>query len=461
MGCVYLRGRVWWIKYRDSNAEMAYEATRARTKAEAREILRELEGRVFRQRRGLEPRSLNPEEWTVADLMQWWLANYSERSESHGSNVGTVRNHILSSAIATKRLEQVGTGDVERLLNEKGRCLSPGTVNHVRAFLVRAFNKARKAQKWLGGNPAEQTETRRVPERIASILAPEEVFPFFAALAPTQRPVFATAILAGLRKGELCGLQKSDVDLVRRLLFVRRSYERPSTKSMKQRVVRIPDELVPFLEQALAQFPGPWLFPDDSGAMRTKTWQPEDILRRALKRAGIVTGYTHKCRRKGCGHEEAHADPESRRCPRCRFLLWPKAHVREIRFHDLRHTYASVLLMLGANLVSVQKLLGHSDPKITERRYGHLLPEFMAAEVNRLRFGLGALATASAGRNSLDFAASLSPAVTPGLQSAHREEEEAGTPPKSGTIPASLMAGCTGLEPVASGVTGRRYNRLN
>jgi len=39
----------------------------------------------------------------------------------------------------------------------------------------------------------------------------------------------------------------------------------------------------------------------------------------------------------------------------------------------------------------VQKLLGHSDPKITERRCGHLLPEFMSAELNRLRFGLGTL----------------------------------------------------------------------
>jgi len=165
----------------------------------------------------------------------------------------------------------------------------------------------------------------------------------------------------------------------------------------------------------------------------------------------------------GCGHEEANTDPEPRRCPRHRFLLWPKAHVREIWLHNLRHAhaYASVLLMLGANLVSVQKLLGHSDPKITERRYGHLLPEFMATEVNRLRFGLGALATASAGRNSLDVATDLPPAVTPGLQSPHWQEEEAGTSPQSGTIPASLMAGCTGLEPVASGVTGRRYNRLN
>jgi integrase len=67
---------------------------------------------------------------------------------------------------------------------------------------------------------------------------------------------------------------------------------------------------VPFIEYALATFPGPWLFHDDAGEMRAKSWQPEDILRRALKRAGIVTGYTHKCRRRGCGHAEEHADAE-------------------------------------------------------------------------------------------------------------------------------------------------------
>jgi hypothetical protein len=49
-----------------------------------------------------------------------------------------------------------------------------------------------------------------------------------------------------------------------------------------------------------------------------------------------------------------------------------------------------MLLMSGASLVSVQRLLGHSE--ITERRYGHLLPDFMAAEGNRLRFGLDRLA---------------------------------------------------------------------
>jgi hypothetical protein len=104
--------------------------------------------------------------------------------------------------------------------------------------------------------------------------------------------------------------------------------------------------------------------------------------------------------------------------------LWPKGQVRDIRFHDMRHTYASVLLMLGANLVSVQKLLGHSDPKITERRYGHMLPEFMSAEVNRLRFGLDRLAPA--GSASQDFASPRSQLGTIWAQSGTPEAEEAG-----------------------------------
>ena len=442
MGCTYRRGHAWWIKYRDAAGETRYERTPARTRAEARVLLREVEERVFRQERGLAPLTLNPEGWTVADLLRWWLDTYSSQSESHAKNEGSIRANLLSSRLAARRLEQVGPGDVESLLVEKDRALAPDTVNHVRSFLVRAFNKARKAQKWLGGNPAEETDTRKVPDRIPTILAPDEVFPFFGALAVDQRPVFATAILAGLRKGELCGLQKSDVDLAHRLLYVRRSYARPFPKSRKQRAVRIPEELVPFLDHALATFAGAWLFPDETGAMRTKTWQPEDILRRALKRAGIVTGYTHKCRRKGCGHEEAHPDCERRRCPRCGFALWPKGHVRAIRFHDLRHTYASVLLMLGANLVSVQKLLGHSDPKITERRYGHLLPEFMSAEVNRLRFGLDRLAPART--NSPELPALRSRAVTPGLQTEPPSDEEAGTPRISPSDSGLLFGGVYG-----------------
>jgi hypothetical protein len=76
---------------------------------------------------------------------------------------------------------------------------------------------------------------------------------------------------------------------------------------------------------------------------------------------------------------------------------------------------------------------------ITERRYGHLLPEFMSAEVHRLRFGLDQLAPTSA--RSQPFAGVGSPAVTLELQSEGESDEEAGTPRISPSDPGLLLGG--------------------
>jgi integrase-like protein len=91
--------------------------------------------------------------------------------------------------------------------------------------------------------------------------------------------------------------------------------------------------------------------------------------------------------RKSCGLRllGERSDAELRLCSKCFSSSGRRATVRYIRFRDLRHTCASVLLMFGANLTSVQRLLGHSDPTITERRYAHLLPEVIKRGT-RLRF---------------------------------------------------------------------------
>ena len=470
MGTVYPYKQGWRFKYKDGGGSWQTVTTKAETKAQAKAEMKEKELEAERQRLGLVPLSLNPEGWTVADLMAWWLDSYSIHKESHARNVGTVRRHIIESRLASKRLEHVIPGDIEQLLQLKDGDLAPGTVNHVRQFLVIAFNKAKRAGKWFGSNPAEEVETRRVLESVIDILKPEEVLSFFLQLEVDQCVVFAAAISSGLRKGEICGLLKADLDLPRCLLIARHSYERPFPKSKKQRVVRIPEEFVTFYAYALKTYPGRWLFPHRDGTMRDRTWQPEDILRRALKRAGIVAGFSHVCRRKSCRYTEERPDAEVRPCPRCGYKLWPKGITRRIRFHDMRHTYASFLLMLGANLVSVQKLLGHSDPKITERRYGHLLPDFMKSEVDRLRFGLDELAPVlPAMGGELERGSRTSPGVgalgrqfgIPLVSAGPSGKKEAGAPRESRGVPASYVAGCTGLEPVASGVTGRRYNRLN
>jgi len=111
--------------------------------------------------------------------------------------------------------------------------------------------------------------------------------------------------------------------------------------------------------------------------------------------------------------------------------------------------------MSGANLVSVQKLLGHSNPKITAETYAHLAPDYLLAEVNLLRFGVDHLAPVA--KTSQRLAAASTIRVTPELQSASDPAGEAGPPslvPEG--FPASEMVGCTGLEPVASGVTGSK-----
>jgi len=150
----------------------------------------------------------------------------------------------------------------------------------------------------------------------------------------------------------------------------------------------IADELLPFLKNAVETAPGELVFPNIDSSMLSQHTPLEDVLRRAMKNAGLVTGYRHVCRVKGCGHADEAGDDTLRRCPAHGHKLWVKALVRPIRFHSLRHTTAGLLLMSGAGIAAVQRVLRHSNPQITMSVYGHLAPEFLRTEVNRLQFGL-------------------------------------------------------------------------
>jgi integrase len=72
-------------------------------------------------------------------------------------------------------------------------------------------------------------------------------------------------------------------------------------------------------------------------------------------------------------------------CPSAsRRKLWPKAQVRPIRWHDLRHTTASLLKAAGVHLVDAQRILRHSDPRITQEVYTHVDLEQLRSAVNRM-----------------------------------------------------------------------------
>ena len=388
MASVYGRGEKWYIRYRDNRGRWRAKVCSARTKSEAKRLAMELDRQQERQRLGLEP--LPPEDGggSVRDLLLWWLETYSKAAPSHEKNVYTIEKHFLQSSLADLRLVQLAPGHIESFLQDRAETHSPQTLNHLRRFILTAFNCARRAGRFLGSNPAETVARRKVPKKKPDFLLVEEVPLLLNALRWRWRPLFATAIFTGLRKGELLGLRKSDLHFGNRLIMVSRSYDRETNKGQCEEAIPMAAELVPFLELAVQESPSELVFPRADGSMMAEDVNLEHVLRRALARAGMVTGYLHVCRKKNCGYEEAAGDSGERRCPTDGMRLWPKAKQRPIRFHDLRHTTASLLLMSGANPAAVQRILRHSDPRITTEVYGHLLPGYLREEIDRLSFGV-------------------------------------------------------------------------
>ena len=104
---------------------------------------------------------------------------------------------------------------------------------------------------------------------------------------------------------------------------------------------------------------------------------------------------------------------------------------RKLRFHHLRHTTASLLLVQGADLAAVQRIMRHQDPRITTEVYGHLAPEYLRAEVDRLTFG-----------------PEVTQFATPLLRPASTPKKKAGNPRTNPEgLPAFSLERETGFEP--------------
>jgi integrase len=378
---------IWraWVKDA-AGINQKVQLTEARTREEAKRLEGELRMKARRQREGLDPLPSDPR-LTVGVLLKWWIDTYVAGRTSERQERDRFRLYFETARLSQLPVSRLDPTHIENFLQGWSAKLGPESINKLRAMLRTAWNKGRKAGLLHGENPTRDVDRRKVPKRAPAFHEAHEVPRLLAQLSPVDRNIAATALYAGLRKGELFGLEKRDVDLNRRLLTVRRSYDSDTTKGGREEAVPIAAALVPYLEGALKVSKGALLFPRPDGGRRTEADKLGKRIKTALKHAGIVEGYLHICRRckaKGNPHEEQHPDNERRDCPVCGMTLWAKPIPKKLRLHDTRHTTATLLLGAGADLYAVARILRHTDPKVTFETYAHLVPGYLHEQVDRL-----------------------------------------------------------------------------
>ncbi len=175
---------------------------------------------------------------------------------------------------------------------------------------------------------------------------------------PRYYPLLLCAVRTGMRLGELLALQWEDVDFRNRSILVQRNYTRGQLVTPKSGEVRRVD-MSKELTQALRD-----LYTERQLEAAANGWQEVPKWVFCNESGGIV-------------------DPDNLR-HRVFYKVLAKAELRRVRFHDLRHSYASLLLQQGESPVYVKEQMGHSSIQVTVDLYGHLIPGGNRQAVDRL-----------------------------------------------------------------------------
>ena len=327
-----------------------YKNVLGRSQAEVKEKLKQ----AIREAQALDITKAG--KYTVGEWMEVWFQDYAKikvRPSSHQTYQGYIHNHIrpnigdiplekLTSLDLQKLYKKLlTTGRVDRLeAKRQPKGLSAKTVRNIHQILSSALKLAQE-QRLILTNPAEGCALPRVEHQEMKTLTTVQLASFFR--EARESGVFELYYLelgTGLRRGELLGLKWEDIDLERGDLRVRRQVSRingevveaPLKTKNAYRTLPLAEDTVSVLrEQRRKVGNSPWVFPSPNGGPIS----PDSVLHmlhRVLKRAGL-----------------------------------PK-----VRFHVLRHTFATLALQNGVDVKTVSGMLGHFSAGFTLDTYAHI-----------------------------------------------------------------------------------------
>jgi integrase len=329
---IFQRGDTWYIDY-------TYQGKRCRkrsghSKRVAELTLKDLELRIER-RENLGIKETKNITFTAfaGEYMNYARTNKAKRSWA--TNRSCIR--AMTPQFGDSLMSEITPQMIEHHKAVRSQSVTPTTVNHDLALLKNMFNKAIE-WGYLAENPMKRVKLLKEPPGRLRYLTFDEAERLLKELPEAPAAVVAFALNTGMRKGEILGLKWRDINFDQKQIAVEK------TKTNERRWVPINDQVYRILEaQKGPRKPSDPVFADGAVNLRKH-------FEGAVKRANL----------------------------------------ENFRFHDCRHSFASQLVMSGANIRVVQQLLGHKDIKMT-MRYSHLSQDHLQEAVEKLgyRFGIG------------------------------------------------------------------------
>lgn len=301
---------------------------------------------------------------TVKELLETWLEEYAKPNfkPTVYDVESTIVNKRIIPVIGKQRVQQIKPLTIARFYNDLSKKYSPDYVRHIHAILRKAF---RLASKWemISTNPIDKVESPKLRKTEMKIWTMEQCLQFLESAEDHVHYIaFSLAIHTGMRKGEILGLRWKDIDWDGQALTIQQTVNwTPSLGIIIQ---------------------------DTKTASSTRRISIGSMLiKDLLERKKVVDANKERF---GQNYEEydlvccyENGEPiKPRRLTSVFEFLTKRTDLPKIRFHDLRHSHASMLLNNGVNPKIGAERLGHSSVQIYLDRYSHLLPDMQRGAVD-------------------------------------------------------------------------------
>ena len=311
---------------------------------------------------------------TLSEWLDRWLAEYKDGTIRPGT-LENYRNYIenyIKPQLGGKQVSLITTQDVQRMyrrLKSGGRVredadgskrLSDSTVRHIHTMLHGAMKAAVQAHI-IPKNPTENATVPKLNYKPMQVLSEQELDTFLQAVQKDDiwRDFFYTELMTGLRRGEICALMWRDFDAKAGTLGISRTlhskgqgiYALGDTKtSQGNRTIILPESVAALLRARKKASISQWIFPQPTS--------PELPMNPGTAYRRLKT-------------------------------LLEEAGLPSIRFHDLRHTFATLALQNGMDVKTLSAMLGHVSAATTLDIYTHSTSEMQHAAARKIDCGIG------------------------------------------------------------------------